>query len=613
MIVLLDLDKKVFDYKDTTPFIQGTDSRNVIKVGVPHDEVDEGFDIQVAYVLQNGRTTIKMPNSSMEEETTTYDDVVYNIVNFDLPKVATSLSGNLVATLIVKRTTGEIIKFNVLNNVLRSAEFEQLEEAFAGEEIPEALQDMESSISELQAQMANRVINGENGVPVNIETDSSIRLFVGSDYDAEVPNYTDGGQLYLTNPTATIGYKEGTNIHNRLYADEEEISLAFKTSNINQRIFTINGSVFEFIENRSTMLYMSFSEGINSAVPYYYNDKELSTKEYVGTYVLNYVETYVEPYVANYVAGNSVSLTGTDGTLTSEQAEILCSGKYKNPVINYNGGILNLAATDTNIRVFISNSHLVSGNNCQIQEYKIIIAYDNGAWGWELQTEEARLELINHKVSSWGTPNNNDYPTTKLVKDTIDNLDNDLQSQIDGINAGQNLADIVADLTALNNLDTSKLQANDKVQVLVDSNHNDASTVYNWTGSAWSYIGKYGQDSYTKSETDVLLNGKQDVIDSSNKLESDLVDDTNQTNKFVSASEKAQITTNQNAISGILDGTSIDSFADVETTLATKQDTLSGSTSIDITSNVVIVKDSYVESFFATDLEVQNMLSEVFN
>lgn len=42
--------------------------------------------------------------------------------------------------------------------------------------------------------------------------------------------------------------------------------------------------------------------------------------------------------------------------------------------------------------------------------------------------------------------------------------------------------------------------------------------------------------------------GKQDAIDSTHKLSADLVDDSTSTNKFVTAAEKSQITTNQNAI-----------------------------------------------------------------
>lgn len=47
------------------------------------------------------------------------------------------------------------------------------------------------------------------------------------------------------------------------------------------------------------------------------------------------------------------------------------------------------------------------------------------------------------------------------------------------------------------------------------------------------------------------ISGKQDTIDSSHKLNSDLVDDTNQNNKFVTSAEKAQIAANAQNISDI--------------------------------------------------------------
>lgn len=42
----------------------------------------------------------------------------------------------------------------------------------------------------------------------------------------------------------------------------------------------------------------------------------------------------------------------------------------------------------------------------------------------------------------------------------------------------------------------------------------------------------FSKDCYTKTETNSLLSGKQDIIDSSHKLDADLVDDANATNKF---------------------------------------------------------------------------------
>lgn len=134
------------------------------------------------------------------------------------------------------------------------------------------------------------------------------------------------------------------------------------------------------------------------------------------------------------------------------------------------------------------------------------------------------------QIKGIDTVSNNTDATNKQYVDTIKT---NLQSQIDGINAGQNLADIVEDLTALNNLSTTNLKVGDKVQVLVDSNHDDGSTVYNWNGSTWSYIGKYGQDGYTKSQADTLFATKQEVA-------------------------------------GITNGTTINTFGAVETALNTK-------------------------------------------
>ena len=45
----------------------------------------------------------------------------------------------------------------------------------------------------------------------------------------------------------------------------------------------------------------------------------------------------------------------------------------------------------------------------------------------------------------------------------------------------------------------------------------------------------FSKDSYTKTETNNLLAGKQNVIDSTHKLSADLVDDSTSTNKFITS------------------------------------------------------------------------------
>ena len=58
----------------------------------------------------------------------------------------------------------------------------------------------------------------------------------------------------------------------------------------------------------------------------------------------------------------------------------------------------------------------------------------------------------------------------------------------------------------------------------------------------------FAADTYTKAEVDALLSGKQSTIDSTHKLSSDLVDDSNSTHKFVTALEKRTWNGKQNSI-----------------------------------------------------------------
>lgn len=155
--------------------------------------------------------------------------------------------------------------------------------------------------------------------------------------------------------------------------------------------------------------------------------------------------------------------------------------------------------------------------------------------------------------------NNSKLPTVSATRDAItasasaittayQNADSNLQTQIDGINAGQNLADIVADRTALGNLAITDLKAKndykhgssgdtwvsgDKVQVLEDNvavSGSTVSTVYELvkgtkgsspdldaktTGYYWDYIGPYGADSYSKSESDTKYVLAENLVGSS--------------------------------------------------------------------------------------------------
>ena len=151
-------------------------------------------------------------------------------------------------------------------------------------------------------------------------------------------------------------------------------------------------------------------------------------------------------------------------------------------------------------------------------------------------------------------PDLSQYATTEALGTEITNRENadiGLQGQIDAITSATDVKDIVGTYQDLQNYDTQHLGNNDIIKVLQDSTHNNAMTYYRWviTGGvgAWSYIGQEGPY-YTKSETETLLQVKQNTIDSSHKLSADLVDDTSSTNKFVSSSDITNWNSKQNAL-----------------------------------------------------------------
>lgn len=169
---------------------------------------------------------------------------------------------------------------------------------------------------------------------------------------------------------------------------------------------------------------------------------------------------------------------------------------------------------------------------------------------------------VQASTTNWNaTANNAKLPTVEVVSAAINAVDtayktadSDLQSQIDGINAGQNLADIVDLISDLTSHSLTGLKAKndykhgdsgetwpigDKIQVLHDKT--DASgqvptpapdgvpTVYelvkgtidtttypkdqasSTAGYYWHYIGEYGVDAYTKSQSDAKYVIKNDL------------------------------------------------------------------------------------------------------
>lgn len=83
----------------------------------------------------------------------------------------------------------------------------------------------------------------------------------------------------------------------------------------------------------------------------------------------------------------------------------------------------------------------------------------------------------------------------------------ELLAKIEAIVINQNVVDIVANFTALENFPTTGLEENDKIIVVADETKTDSpTTVYTWNGSAWGnnpFV--LAQDSYNKTYIDNLI------------------------------------------------------------------------------------------------------------
>lgn len=234
-----------------------------------------------------------------------------------------------------------------------------------------------------------------------------------------------------------------------------------------------------------------------------------------------------------YIIGSVVTSSPTisSGSLVGSQTlvnEDYISELYSNSVTetttsNPTNKLVSGAAVDTYVTNKLSS---IDGNYVHIDGAETVTGAKTFSAATVFSTSVSSPSYIGtgvystYAANTWSNSSNNaKLPTVATVRSAISaadsavtiafqTADSGLQSQIDALNAGQNLADIVATKSALDTLGITDIQVGDKVQVLADETHDGASTVYNLTSTSpktWAYIGKYGQDSYTKSEADNLF------------------------------------------------------------------------------------------------------------
>lgn len=163
--------------------------------------------------------------------------------------------------------------------------------------------------------------------------------------------------------------------------------------------------------------------------------------------------------------------------------------------------------------------------------------------------------LKNEDGDVLGSPSSIDLPLETMV--VSGSYDDNTKKIILTLNNGQTIEFSVADLVS--GLQSEITSQSKLASDLVDDTNQTNKFVTSSEKSTWN--GKQDSLTFDNSPTEnsnnpvksggiyTTLSGKQDTIDSSHKLSSDLVDDTDpNVNKFVTSAEKTQITTNTHDI-----------------------------------------------------------------
>lgn len=125
--------------------------------------------------------------------------------------------------------------------------------------------------------------------------------------------------------------------------------------------------------------------------------------------------------------------------------------------------------------------------------------------------------------------------------------DNSLQEQIEAIRAASDVVDIVGTYQDLLNYDTSKLNENDIIRVLVDSTHDGATSYYRWTSGRWVFIGAMGPF-YTQEELDQMFDNEADARETGDSALSSSINSLSSSLSAETQARQAADTTLQNNI-----------------------------------------------------------------
>lgn len=296
----------------------------------------------------------------------------------------------------------------------------------------------------------------------------------------------------------------------------------FAENNTFEKDVIVNG---EIGGNAVATLGMNINEKNAMVVSLGYADNKYLTKA-------NATDTYLTKNEATTTyltkqAAETTYLTQTDATATYLTKEAATQAAVNYAKLNADNNFVANTTNTFNGDVTVKGTFVVGESQ---EAATFAVTHDGIITGTAIQNDKVSV-LESDKLTTEGAVKS----ALNDVNSALTQKDNELQSQIDGINAGQNLADIVDTTDALAAYDISHLKAKgdslpgkpstpltigDKVQVLGGADaqssvyelikgtkpESEANSIVSSTnGYYWRYIGVYGTNAYTKAEIDTKV------------------------------------------------------------------------------------------------------------
>ncbi len=253
------------------------------------------------------------------------------------------------------------------------------------------------------------------------------------------------------------------------------------------------------------------------------------------------------------------SPAGTVATNTNVATTSYVKGAYNDLAghINTNAGAINTLNGDVNtngsVAKSISDALTTERSATQTLTNKTIDADDNTISDLEVDNFKSGVVATTVRAAGENGADDDHLVTESAVRTAVDNaitaatyddtaLSADVAANTSAINTLNGDANTSGSVANTVNAAITNLNLGTTYQAKTDSEVTSAEATAHSVLTAGTAVHTNLVNLATAVE------GKQATIDSTHKLDSDLVDDTNATHKFVTASEKSQITTNANAI-----------------------------------------------------------------